>query len=44
MKKTYAVPTLVGTGNVVRETLGSEPSGGEFAKQPLTAGRVGFYL
>ena len=44
MKKTYAAPTLISDGDVVRETLGYKPVGSEPAKEALTAGRVGFYL
>lgn len=45
MKKTYAAPTVSSNGTVVRETQVPISSGPESAgKEPLTAGRVGFYL
>jgi hypothetical protein len=45
MKKTYAAPSVINSGNVVRETLGGPVSGAEGQiKEPLSAGSVGFYL
>lgn len=45
MKKTYAAPSVINSGNVVRETLGGPVSGPEGQiKEPLSAGSVGFYL
>lgn len=44
MKKTYTAPTISSTGSVIRETLGGSGSGDEFAKKPLNAGTVGYYL
>jgi hypothetical protein len=45
MKKTYAAPTLVTSGNVVLETLnGSQPTSAEVFLKPIGSGSVGFYL
>lgn len=45
MKKTYAAPTVFSNGRVVRETLSAPVNDPEsMITQPLSAGRVGFYL
>lgn len=44
MKKTYAAPALISMGDVVRETLGSNPSGPEGAQLTLSTGRIGYDL
>jgi hypothetical protein len=44
MKKTYATPTVISSGNVVRETLGPVSSGNEPARLPISAGRIGFFV
>lgn len=48
MKKTYATPTLVTSGNIVRETLsGNNPApseGSSTFNKSGGAGSVGFYL
>jgi hypothetical protein len=45
MKQTYAAPSVISNGLVVRETLSAPVNNPEsISTQPLTAGRVGFYL
>jgi hypothetical protein len=44
MKTTYATPTMINIGNVVRETLSGKPGGAEAEGLNPTGGKIGFNL
>jgi hypothetical protein len=44
MKKTYAAPAVIQSGDVVRETKGGGPPPGDGLGHGEAVGSVGFYL